>query len=53
MEEKNIKIESAGLDYIAKEEVVISEKETEQAQRLFEALDENDAVNEIYSNIKE
>jgi len=52
LEAKGTKIESASLDYIAKEEVTISEKEKEQAQRLFEALDDNDAVNEIYSNIK-
>jgi YebC/PmpR family DNA-binding regulatory protein len=53
LEEKQIKIESASLDMIAKEEVELSEKEKEQAERLFEALDENDAVNNIYSNIKE
>jgi len=52
LEIKNIKIESAGLDYVAKEEVAVSDREKEQAQRLFEALDENDAVNEIYSNLK-
>jgi len=38
---------------VAKEEIVISEKEKEQAQKLFEALDENDAVNNIYSNSKD
>lgn len=53
LEDKQIKIESAGLDYVAKEEVALSEKEKEQAQKLFEALDESDAVNNIYSNIKE
>ena len=52
LEAKGIKIESASLDFVAKEEVLISEKEKEQAQRLFDALDENDAVNEIYSNLK-
>lgn len=52
IEEKGIKIESATLDYVAKEEVKLSEKEKEQAEKLFEALDENDAVNDIYSNIK-
>jgi len=52
LEEKQIKIESAGLDYVAKEEVVLSEKDKIQAEKLFEALDENDAVNDIYSNIK-
>ena len=51
-ESGQIEIESASLDYIAKEEVIISEKENEQAQRLFEALDENEAVNDIYSNSK-
>jgi len=52
LEAKGIKIESASIDFVAKEEVTISEKEKEQAQRLFDALDENDAVNEIYSNLK-
>ena len=52
LEEKGMTIESSSLDYIAKEEVEISAKEKEQAERLFEALDDNDAVNEIYSNIK-
>ncbi|MCX6720846.1 MAG: YebC/PmpR family DNA-binding transcriptional regulator [Candidatus Staskawiczbacteria bacterium] len=52
LEAKGIKIDSASIDFVAKEEVTISEKEREQAQRLFEALDDNDAVNEIYSNLK-
>ncbi len=52
LEEKQIKIESASLEHVAKEEVELSEREKEQAQRLFEALDENDAVNDIYSNLK-
>lgn len=52
LEEKNITIESSGLDFLAKEEVALSEKEKEQAQRLFDALDDNDAVNNVYSNLK-
>jgi YebC/PmpR family DNA-binding regulatory protein len=52
IEEKQIKIESASLDWVAKEEVELSQKEKEQTERLFEALDENDAINNIYSNIK-
>lgn len=52
LEEKQVKIDSASLDYIAKEEVELPEKEKEQAQKLFEALDSNDAVNDIYSNLK-
>lgn len=52
LEEKQIKIENASLDMIPKEEVAISEKEKIQAEKLFEALDDNDAVNNIYSNEK-
>ena len=52
LEEKGLTIESSSLGYVAKEEVTISEKEKEQAERLFEALDDNEAINEIYSNIK-
>ena len=52
LEDKGLKIESASLDFVAKEEVKVSEKEKEQAQKLFEALDENDSVNDIYSNLK-
>ena len=52
VEEKGIKIDSASLDWVAKEEIEISEKDREQAQKLFEALDENDSVNDIYSNLK-
>jgi len=52
LQEKNFKIESAALGYKAKEEVDVLPKEREQIQKLFEALGENDAVNEIYSNLK-
>jgi len=52
LEDKQVKINSSSIDFIAKEEVTLTEREKEQAQRLFDALDENDAVNNIYSNIK-
>jgi YebC/PmpR family DNA-binding regulatory protein len=52
LEERGLKIESSNLDYVPKEEVEISEKEKDQAEKLFEALEENDAVNNIYSNFK-
>jgi len=52
VEEKGLKIENSSLDYVAKEEVAVGEKEKEQAEKLFEALDENDAVNNVYSNLK-
>jgi len=53
LEEKNLKIDSYSLSWVAKEEVEISEKEKEQAEKLFDLLDDNDAINNVYSNIKE
>ena len=52
LEGQGIKIESASLDWIAKDEVELEEKQKDAAEKLFEALDENDAVQEIYSNLK-
>jgi YebC/PmpR family DNA-binding regulatory protein len=52
LEEKGVKIESASLDWVAKEEIQVDEKTKEDCQKLFEALDENEAVQEIYSNLK-
>jgi len=52
LEAKGFKIDSSSLSFVAKEEVSVSEKEREQAQRLFDALDENDSINDIFSNLK-
>ena len=52
LEEKEIKIESSSLDWVAKKTIEIEEKEKESCQKLFEALDENDAVQDIYSNLR-
>jgi len=52
LEEKGIKIDSVSLDWVPKEEIALNEKTKETCQKLFEALDENDAVQEIYSNMK-
>ena len=52
LEEKGIKTESVSLDWVPKEEISLNEKTKESCQKLFEALDENDAVQEIYSNLK-
>jgi len=52
LEEQEIKAESASLDWVAKDEIELGEKEKKAAERLFELLDENDAVQEIYSNLK-
>lgn len=52
LEDKKIKIENASLNYVPKEEVELSEKDKQQAEKLFEILDDNDSVNNIYSNMK-
>ena len=52
LEERGTKVESASLDWVAKEQIELNEKQKESCQKLFEALDENDAVQEIYSNMK-
>jgi len=52
LEEKGIKIESTSLDWVAKEEVSLNEDKKESCQKLFEDLDENDSVQDVYSNLK-
>ena len=52
LEEKQLIIESTALEWVPKEEISLGEKEKERTQRLFEALDENDAIQDIYSNLK-
>lgn len=52
LEEKGIKIDSFSLDWVAKEEISIDEKDKTACQKLFDALDENESVQEIYSNLK-
>lgn len=53
IQEKGIKIDSAALAWIVKEKIEVNEKTLEACQKLFEALDDNDDIQEIYSNIKE
>jgi len=51
LEEKGILIESASLDWVAKEIINAGDKEKETIEKIFEALDDNDAVQEVYSNL--
>ena len=51
LENRKIKVESASLDWVAKEEVALPEDKKIACQKLFEELDENDSVQEIYSNV--
>lgn len=52
LEQENIKIASAGLGWVAKDEIEAEEKNKQAVEKLFETLDENDDVQEIYSNLK-
>ena len=52
LEEKGLKLESVSLDWVAKENIEVDEKIKGACQKLFDALDENDAVQETYSNLK-
>jgi YebC/PmpR family DNA-binding regulatory protein len=52
LESKGVKIESSSLDWVAKEMVEVGEKEKKEVEKLFEALDESETVQEIYSNLK-
>lgn len=45
-------VEQGSLEWVAKQEMEVPEKDKENLQKLFEALDENDSVQEIYSNLK-
>ena len=48
------KVKNPGsLEWVPKQEIEVSEKDRESCQKIFEDLDENDAVQEIYSNLKE
>ncbi len=51
-QDMGIAIESVTLDWKPKEMIEIGEKEKEDCLKLFEALDELDSVQEIFSNLK-
>lgn len=52
LEEKRIKLESVSLDWVPKENIEVDAASKEACEKLFEALDESDSVQEIYSNLK-
>ncbi len=52
LENQNFKPESSSLAWIAKNLIDLDKKNKEKAQKLFEDLDKNSAVQEIYPNFK-
>ncbi len=51
LEEKGIKIESANLEWVANETLAVGDDVREKFQKFYEALDEHDDVQNIYTNI--
>ena len=52
LKETGIKINSSSVDWVPKEELELNEKTIEKCQKIFDALEENDDVQEVYSNLK-
>lgn len=52
LEEKGVKVDSYSLDWVPKEEVSVDDQTKESCQKLFDALDELESVQDIYSNLK-
>jgi YebC/PmpR family DNA-binding regulatory protein len=50
-EARGIKLESSSLDWVPKETINIDGKDKANCQKLFESLDENEDIQEIYSNL--
>jgi len=50
LKELGIEVDDSGLRYVAKEEMPIDEGVREQISKLFEALEENDDVDDYYTN---
>jgi YebC/PmpR family DNA-binding regulatory protein len=50
--EKGIQSDNASLGWLPKEPLTLEEKEKELSERIFGELDENDAVQDIYSNLQ-
>jgi YebC/PmpR family DNA-binding regulatory protein len=52
LEEKGAEIESAYLDWVPKERIKIDSEAEKEYQNLFESLDENDSVQDVFSNFE-
>lgn len=50
LDSKNIDAESAKIEYVAKEEQALTDEEKEKVEKFIEELDENEDVNDYYTN---
>jgi len=53
LEGKGLKVSELNIELVPKDSVSVDQKTKNQCQNLFDALDENEAVQNIYSNLKE
>ena len=53
LEEKSIKTDSVSLDWVPKENIKVDDAARRSCQKLFEALDESDSAQNVYSNIED
>ncbi|MFH1036738.1 MAG: YebC/PmpR family DNA-binding transcriptional regulator [Patescibacteria group bacterium] len=52
LEKQGTKIDSASLEWVPKEEVFLDDAQKTANEKLFDALDESDSVQNVYSNLK-
>jgi transcriptional/translational regulatory protein YebC/TACO1 len=52
LEEKGVETDSAYLSWVSKERMKINKEILEECQSLFEALDENDSIQDVFSNFE-
>ncbi|MDO8559248.1 MAG: YebC/PmpR family DNA-binding transcriptional regulator [bacterium] len=53
LEEKGIKTDSVSLNWVPKENIKVDDAARRSCQKLFEALDESDSAQEVYSNLED
>jgi len=51
LESKNIQTESAGIEYIAKEDLMLSDEDKEKVEKFIEELENNEDVSDYYTNV--
>lgn len=51
LEAKNLKVESAEIEYVAKEKMALADNDQERMDKFFEALEDNEDVSDYYTNL--
>ncbi|PIR66877.1 MAG: YebC/PmpR family DNA-binding transcriptional regulator [Parcubacteria group bacterium CG10_big_fil_rev_8_21_14_0_10_36_14] len=52
IEKDGVKIDDAGIEYVAKEPIEIDDATSERLEKLVDAIEDNDDVSEIFTNVK-